>query len=39
MHNNYKEAVIGNEILDSLAASNNAQTVCVRENHSSKKRT
>ncbi len=37
MLNSYSEAVAGNEILNSPAPSNNAQTICVKENHSSKK--
>ncbi len=30
VHNNFDEAVIGNEILSSQAPSNNAQTICIK---------
>ncbi len=38
MHNSYSEAVIGNRIHNSQAPSNNAQTICTREDHACKKR-
>ncbi len=31
VHNNYTEAVVGNEILKSQAPSNNAQRICTKK--------
>ncbi len=37
MLNDYSEAVIGDEILNSQAPSNNVQTICLKKTHTSKK--